>query len=68
VELVVVSTQSIEHILKDCGGQIVIVENKQYLDKMIKLRDKINFKKIIIYSDEVVENDYDGLVLSVKIV
>jgi hypothetical protein len=54
------------HILKDTSCKIVVVENTQHLEKIIKCRSQVNIQKIIQYSG-IIENDYGGLVLSVNI-
>ena len=41
-----------------------MVENKQQLDKIIKVKERTNVRLIIQYSG-MVENDYDGLVINV---
>jgi long-subunit acyl-CoA synthetase (AMP-forming) len=60
------TTEACEYILKDSKSQIVVVENKQQLDKILKCKEKLPIKKIIQYSGTI-ENDYDGLVISVII-
>lgn len=60
------SVESCEFILKDSNSQIVVVENKTQLDKIIALKSKFNFKAIVQYTG-VIDNNYDGLVISVRI-
>lgn len=58
------TSEACEYILKDSKSQIVVVENKQQLDKILKCKERLPIKKIIQYSGTI-ENDYDGLVISV---
>ena len=61
------SAEACEYILKDCGSQIIVVENKQQLEKIVKCKqDGCTIKKIIQYSGSI-ENNYDGLVMSVRL-
>jgi long-chain-fatty-acid--CoA ligase ACSBG len=58
------TSEACEYILKDSKSQIVVVENQQQLDKILKCKDKLPLKKIIQYSGTV-ENNHGGLVISV---
>jgi long-chain-fatty-acid--CoA ligase ACSBG len=60
------SLEAIEYIVSDSKGQIFIVENKQYLDKILKLKGKVPIKAIIQYNDEKIEDNHDGLVMTVN--
>jgi long-chain-fatty-acid--CoA ligase ACSBG len=53
--------------LKDSGAKIVVVENKKQLDKIVETRAETGVQKVIVYSEEVKEEDrHDGLVISWK--
>ncbi len=58
------SVEACEFILKDSNTEIVVVENKAQLDKMIALKSKFKFKSIIQYTGDITD-DHDGLVISV---
>jgi len=58
------TTEACEYILSDSKSQIIVVENKQQLDKILKCKERLPIKKIIQYTGTI-ENDYDGLVISV---
>ena len=60
------SVEQIEYIIKDSGSKIVVVENTQLLEKVIKCKDSCNLKKIIQYSGTI-ENNYQGLVINVNL-
>lgn len=60
------SAEACEFILKDSGSEIVVVENKDQLEKILKCKDKCNLKSIIQYKGEV-ENNHNGLVMTVSI-
>ena len=60
------STEACEFILKDSKSQIVVVDNKAQLDKILALKSKFQFKAIIVYSDKIVDN-HNGLIISVNI-
>jgi hypothetical protein len=54
-------------VFKDCKSEIVVVENKHQLDKILKCKENnIPIKKIIQYRGQV-DIDYNGLVISVTI-
>jgi len=57
------TSETCEYIFKDSESQIVVVENQNQLNKVLPLRDRINFKAIIQYSGEVTDK-FDGLVMS----
>ena len=60
------TAEACEFILKDTNAQIVVVENKQQLEKILKCKNNnIPIKKIIQYSGSV-ENNQNGLVMSVS--
>jgi long-subunit acyl-CoA synthetase (AMP-forming) len=59
------SAEMCESILQDTNCKIVVVENKQQRQKIIQCKDKLGVKKIIQYSGEP-DDDYDGLVISVR--
>jgi long-chain-fatty-acid--CoA ligase ACSBG len=60
------TAEACEYILKDTNAQIVVVENKQQLEKIIKCKNNNTpIKKIIQYSGSV-DKDHDGLVMSVS--
>ena len=58
------SVEACEYILKDSSSEIVVVENQQQLDKILKCRDTCRIKAIIQYKDEV-KDSHNGLVISV---
>ncbi len=59
------SPEACEYVLKDSKSQIVVVENKMQLLKILKAKEKgLQIKKIIQYSGPV-ENGFDGLVIDV---
>jgi long-subunit acyl-CoA synthetase (AMP-forming) len=59
------SAEQNEIILRDSQAKIIVVENKQQLDKIIKCKENnCDVKRIIQYSG-IPENNYDGLVMSV---
>lgn len=60
------SKESCEFILDDTQSKIIVVENKQQLDKIISCKQVNSLKKIIQYSG-VPENDHNGLVISVSL-
>ena len=60
------TVEACEFIFKDSNTQIVVVENKLQLDKVIALKSKFKFKFIIQYTEEIVDN-HDGLVISVSL-
>ena len=42
------SVEACEHVFRDCKSEIVVVENKQQLEKILKCKEKnIPIKKII---------------------
>ncbi len=59
------SAESCEYILNDSKSKIVVVENKQQLDKILKYKDRLDLIKIVQYNGTV-ENDHKGLVIEVK--
>ncbi len=61
------SAEQNEIILRDSGSKVVVVENKQQLDKIIKCKENgCEVTKIIQYTGQI-ENDHGGLVMSVRI-
>jgi long-chain-fatty-acid--CoA ligase ACSBG len=58
------TAEACQHILDDCKSQIVVVENKVQLAKILKLKDVVSLRAIIQYSNEPIENTYNGLVMS----
>ncbi|CAF0978778.1 unnamed protein product [Brachionus calyciflorus] len=58
-----ISAEQIEYILRDSGSKIIIVENKQLLDKVINYKDQLGLKKIIQYSGTI-ENNHGGFVMA----
>ena len=60
------SVEQNEIILRDSGSKIVIVENKQQLEKILKcIENNCEIARIIQYQG-VPENNYNGLVMSVR--
>jgi len=57
------SPDACEFVLTDSGTEIVVVENKIYLDRIMKGIKNTNVKYIILYG-EAVQNTYNGLVKS----
>lgn len=58
------STEACDYILEDSNTRIVVVENKMQLSKILNCKSPV--KRIIQYSGNV-ENNHDGLVMSVNI-
>ena len=59
------SVEACEHVFRDCKSEIVVVENKQQLEKILKCKENnIPIKKIIQYKGQVEDNE-NGLVISV---
>jgi long-chain-fatty-acid--CoA ligase ACSBG len=58
------STETCEFIFSDTKSEIIVVENKQQLDKILKCKNINNIRKIIQYTGTV-ENSMNGLVISV---
>jgi long-subunit acyl-CoA synthetase (AMP-forming) len=55
------------YIINDCKAKVLVVENKQQIEKLLFGRDKSYFKKIIQFNNtEPIDDDYNGLVCSVK--
>ena len=55
------------YILNDCKAKVLVVENKQQIEKLLFGRYKSYFKKIIQFNNtEPIDDDYNGLVCSVK--
>ena len=53
-------------VFRDCKSEIVVVENKQQLEKILKCKENnIPIKKIIQYKGQVEDNE-NGLVISVQ--
>jgi len=50
--------------LEDSKTEIVVVENQQQLEKILKSKDKCPLKKIIQYNGKI-ENRHNDLVMSV---
>ncbi len=59
------SAEVCEHILKDSGSRIIVVENEVLLEKILKCRNNCQIDKIIMYGDEI-KNSHNGLVISVS--
>lgn len=56
------TAEACEYVINDSKSKIVVVENKQQLDKILKTLDRTGVRRIIQYTDHV-ENDHNGLVL-----
>ena len=60
------SAEACEHILKDSGAHIVIVENQLHLDKFIKCKERCHISAIVQYTGKV-KDTHNGLVKDVRI-
>lgn len=62
------SAEACELVFRDCKSQIVVVENKQQLDKVLEcIRNGVPIKKIIQFTGEV-QNNMNGLIMSVILI
>ena len=59
------SVDACEYALKDTNCEIVVVENKEQLNKILKCAEKCKITSIIQYSGEVTDNK-NGLVKTVS--
>ena len=59
------SAEACEYILQDSSSEIVVVENKEQLAKILKCKEKCKIKRIIQYKGEVADS-HNGLVISVS--
>ncbi len=62
------SAEQNEIILRDSNSRVIVVENKQQLEKIIKCKENNCDVKRIIQYNGIPENNYDGLVMSVSLV
>ena len=61
------SAETCQFILNDSKSKIIVVENKQQLDKILKCKPEHgSITKIIQYSGKI-ENNHDGLVIDVSL-
>ena len=61
------TAEACEFILNDSKSEIIVVENQQQLDKILKSKDKCSIKKIIQYTGKI-ENRHNDLVMSVILI
>jgi long-subunit acyl-CoA synthetase (AMP-forming) len=60
------SLETCEYTIRDSSSQIVVVENKTQLDKILPLKEKLNLKAIIQYTGAIAD-DKNGFVKSVGV-
>ncbi len=60
------SADACEHILRNCGARIVVVENQIHLDKILKCLQTCRIDKIVQYTGTV-QNSHNGLIFTVSV-
>jgi long-subunit acyl-CoA synthetase (AMP-forming) len=60
------TSEANEFALNDSGAEIVVVENKEQVDKILKCRVKCKITSIIQYTGEVTDNK-NGLIKTVSL-
>ena len=57
--------EACEHVINDSKSQIVVVENKDQLRKILKIKHNCKYLKSIVQYTGDVEDSHNGLVISV---